>query len=54
MALERRWSECITLEGNHIKKKKKRSGSQPEISKAAFSLTRPRRFRFQQMQMSAI
>ena len=29
-ALEHRWSKCITLEGNYIKKKK--GGSQPEIS----------------------
>ena len=29
MALEHRWSKCITLEGNYIKKK---GGSQPEIS----------------------
>ena len=28
MALEHRWSKCITLEGNYIE----RSGSQPEIS----------------------
>ena len=31
MALEHRWSKCITLEGNYIEKKK-RGGSQPEIS----------------------
>ena len=30
MALEHRWSKCITLEGNYIEKK--RGGSQPEIS----------------------
>ena len=30
MALEHRWSKCITLEGNYIKKR--RGGSQPQIS----------------------
>ena len=30
MALEHRWSKCITLEGNYINKR--RGGSQPEIS----------------------
>ena len=30
MALEHRWSKCITLEGNYIEKK--RGGSQPKIS----------------------
>ena len=30
MALEHRWSKCITLEGNYIGKR--RDGSQPEIS----------------------
>ena len=30
MALEHRWSKCITIEGNNIEKK--RCGSQPEIS----------------------
>ena len=29
MALEPRWSKCITLEGNYIEK---RGGSQPEIN----------------------
>ena len=30
LALEHRWSKCITLEGNYIEKR--RGGSQPEIS----------------------
>ena len=30
MALEHRWSKCITLESNYIEKR--RGGSQPEIS----------------------
>ena len=33
MALEHLWSECITLEGNYIKKKKKkRGGSRPLVT----------------------
>ena len=32
MALEHRWSKCITLEGNYVVHQKRRGGSQPEIS----------------------
>ena len=43
MALEHRWSSCITLDGNYIEKRKRRGGSKPEISLAGYLLTRPRK-----------